>query len=98
MLFIDFEQPNRLRVNGVATVDRDDPLLASMPGAILVVRVRTTHVFPNCSRYIHKMQLVEESAYSPRPDYTPPVPAWKTFDVFKDALPARDRHPPSDKS
>jgi hypothetical protein len=37
------------------------------------------------------MQLVEESAYAPRPEYTPPVPAWKTFDAFKDALPPRDR-------
>jgi hypothetical protein len=41
--------------------------------------------------YIHKMQLIEHSVYAPRPDYTPPVPAWKTFDVFRDALPARDR-------
>ena len=28
MLFIDFEKPNRLRVNGRATVHEDDPLLA----------------------------------------------------------------------
>ena len=35
--------------------------------------------------------LDEHSAYAPRPEYTPPVPAWKTFDVFSDALPARDR-------
>ena len=32
MLFIDFEQPNRLRVNGVATVDEDDPLRAEFDG------------------------------------------------------------------
>jgi uncharacterized protein len=37
------------------------------------------------------MQLVEHSAYAPRAEYTPPVPAWKTFDVFRDSLPARDR-------
>jgi hypothetical protein len=37
------------------------------------------------------MQLVEYSTYAPRPDYVPPVPAWKTFDSFRDALPARDR-------
>ena len=47
MLFIDFEHPNRVRVNGVATVDPDDPLRATMPGATLVVRVRTAQVFPN---------------------------------------------------
>ena len=44
------------------------------------------------------MQMVEESVYAPRPDYLPPVPAWKTFDAFKDALPARDRAPPPDKT
>ncbi|MBV8909320.1 MAG: pyridoxamine 5'-phosphate oxidase family protein, partial [Gammaproteobacteria bacterium] len=50
-----------------------------------------TRIFPNCPRYIHKMQLVEYSSYAPRPQYTPPVPAWKTFDVFRDYLPPRDR-------
>jgi hypothetical protein len=91
-----------VRVNGVARIDDADPLLAVFTGAQLVVRVRAQRIFPNCPRYIHKMQLAEESVYAPRPDYTPPVPAWKTFDVFKDALPARDRMPadkaPSDKT
>lgn len=97
LLFIDFETPKRLRVNGTAVVSQDDPLIGECPGAVFVVRVAVERIFPNCPRYIHKMQLVEESAYAPRPGYTPPVPAWKTFDVFKDALPARDRPPPSDK-
>ena len=91
LLFLDFESPKRLRVNGTATVSADDPLLAEFPGAVFIVRVTATRIFPNCPRYIHKMQLVEHSVYAPRPDYVPPVPAWKTFDVFKDALPARDR-------
>jgi uncharacterized protein len=97
LLFIDFETPKRLRVNGTAVVSHEDPLLAELPGAVFVVRLAAERIFPNCPRYIHKMQLVEESVYAPRPDYAPPVPAWKTFDVFKDALPARDRAPPSDK-
>jgi predicted pyridoxine 5'-phosphate oxidase superfamily flavin-nucleotide-binding protein len=91
LLFIDFEQPQRLRVNGRATLRDDDPLLGACPGAVFIVRIEVTHVFPNCPRYIHRMQMVEPSEYAPRPDYTPPVPAWKTFDVFRDALPARDR-------
>jgi len=65
--------------------------LPEFPGAVFIVRVRAEKIFPNCPRYIHKMQLVEHSAYAPRPEYTPPVPVWKTFDAFKDALPARDR-------
>jgi uncharacterized protein len=98
LLFLDFETPKRLRVNGAAVVSHDDPLLAEFPGAVFVIRVVAQRIFPNCPRYIHKMQLVEESVYAPRPDYSPPVPAWKTFDVFKDALPARDRPPGDGKS
>jgi uncharacterized protein len=93
LLFIDFESPKRLRVNGTAVVSSDDPLLAAFDGAVFLTRVAVQRIFPNCPRYIHKMQLVEESVYAPRPEYTPPVPAWKTFDVFKDALPQRDRTP-----
>ena len=37
------------------------------------------------------MKPLEHSAYAPRPEYKPPVPAWKRFEVFRDALPARDR-------
>ena len=93
LLFIDFETPKRLRVNGSAVVSQDDPLLAAIPGAVFVIRLTAERIFPNCPRYIHKMQLVEESVYAPRPDYMPPVPAWKGFDAFKDALPPRDRAP-----
>jgi predicted pyridoxine 5'-phosphate oxidase superfamily flavin-nucleotide-binding protein len=91
LLFVDFENPKRIRVNGTAQVGADDPLLAEFPGAVFIVRVTATQIFPTCPRYLHKMQLVEHSVYAPRPDYTPPVPAWKTFDSFRDALPARDR-------
>ncbi len=91
LLFVDFETPKRLRVNGTAVVCREDPLLAGLPGAVIIVRLTAERIFPNCPRYIHKMQLIEESVHSPRPDYTPPVPAWKTFEVFKDVLPPRDR-------
>ena len=91
LLFLDFEAPRRLRVNGSAQVAADDPLIAAFPGAVFIVRVTASMIFPNCPRYLHKMQLVEYSAYAPRPDHVPPVPAWKTFDTFRDALPARDR-------
>jgi predicted pyridoxine 5'-phosphate oxidase superfamily flavin-nucleotide-binding protein len=90
MLFVDFENPNRLRVNGVATVDDGDPLLPTMPGAILVVRVRTTHVFPNCSRYIHKMQLVERSKFVPEPEVEAPIPDWKRMEWAQEYLPEND--------
>jgi predicted pyridoxine 5'-phosphate oxidase superfamily flavin-nucleotide-binding protein len=91
LLFLDFEQPKRIRVNGTAQVSRDDPLLAGFPGAVFMVRVTARQIFPNCPRYLHKMQLIEHSVYAPRPGFVPPVPAWKTFDSFRDALPPRDR-------
>jgi predicted pyridoxine 5'-phosphate oxidase superfamily flavin-nucleotide-binding protein len=91
LLFIDFESPRRLRVNGTAQVILDPARCAAFPGAVFVVQVQVEHIFPNCPRYIHRMQFLEESPYVPRAEYTPPVPAWKTFEVFRDALPDRDR-------
>jgi hypothetical protein len=89
LLFMDFEQPSRLRVIGRATVAQDDPLLAAFEGAQLVVRVRAARIFPNCPRYVHRMSFVEASPYVPRDGQTPPVPKWKRFEAFRDVL-ARD--------
>jgi len=91
LLFLDFEHPHRIRVNGTAKISEDDPLRSEYPGSVFIIRVTATRIFPNCPRYIHKMKLVEYSAYAPRPDYTPPVPAWKKFEAFRDSLPARVR-------
>ena len=90
LLFIDFERPNRLRVNGHASLAEHDPLLETFPGAQLIVRVQAARIFPNCPRYIHRMSTAEPSPYVPRADYTPPVPKWKRFDAFRDVLPAGD--------
>jgi predicted pyridoxine 5'-phosphate oxidase superfamily flavin-nucleotide-binding protein len=90
MLFIDFERQHRLRLNGTASIDEQDPLLNECPGAQLVVRVRVREVFPNCPRYIHKLQAVERSVYVPRAGCTPPVPDWKRSDLARDVLPAND--------
>ncbi|HEY6239200.1 MAG TPA: pyridoxamine 5'-phosphate oxidase family protein [Burkholderiales bacterium] len=90
MLFIDFEKPKRLRVNGRADVHEDDPLLAEFPGAQIIVRVRAEAIFPNCPRYIHQMHIVETSVYAPCEGHTPPVPKWKRFPEFRDVLPPGD--------
>ena len=87
LLFIDFQVGDRMRVNGRAEVRTDDPLLNEFPGAKAIIRVHAEKIFPNCPRYIHRMELKEYSVHAPRPDHTPPVPAWKTNPVFKDALP-----------
>jgi predicted pyridoxine 5'-phosphate oxidase superfamily flavin-nucleotide-binding protein len=90
LLFVDFEGQKRLRLNGVASIDPDDPLLGEYDRAQLVVRVRATHVFPNCPRYIHKLELVERSRFVPREACEPPVPDWKRRDWARDVLPACD--------
>jgi predicted pyridoxine 5'-phosphate oxidase superfamily flavin-nucleotide-binding protein len=86
LLFLSFAKPQRLRVNGSARISRDDPLLAHTVGAQMIVRVTTRAIFPNCPRYIPKMQLVEESIYVPRRGRDFPEPAWKSFPEFKDAM------------
>jgi uncharacterized protein len=90
MLFVDFERARRMRVNGLASVSLDDPLLAGYPRAQAVVRVAVTEVFPNCGRYVHRMQLVERSRFTPRADCVPPVPDWKRSEWARDVLPAGD--------
>jgi uncharacterized protein len=91
LLFIDFlgNPPRRLRANGVATISDDDPLIGEWERAQFVVRVRVTEVFPNCPRYIHRMQLVERSEYVPRDGCEPPVPGWKRKEWARDVLPKR---------
>jgi predicted pyridoxine 5'-phosphate oxidase superfamily flavin-nucleotide-binding protein len=87
LLFIDMhEKPRRLRVNGTATVSRDDPLMASTVGAQLIVRLQARAIFPNCPRYIPKLSLEQASPYVPKPGEAPVEPAWKGFDSFKDAV------------
>lgn len=90
LLFIDFENPKRLRVNGRASVHFDDALLAEFEGAQLMVRVRAERIFPNCPRYIPRMQVLEASPYVPRAGVEPPVPAWKKREVFNEVLPDAD--------
>ena len=87
LLFIDFESPRRLRVNGVASIADNDPLLAELPGAQLVVRVRAEGIFPNCPRYIHRSPAGELSPHAPREGHVPPEPAWKSMDFVADVLP-----------
>ena len=89
MLFVNFETPDRLRLNGVATLHDDKAALSAHPGAQLVVRVTVERIFPNCPRYIHTMKLVEHSVYAPRADQEAPTPRWKQMKEFRDALPRK---------
>jgi predicted pyridoxine 5'-phosphate oxidase superfamily flavin-nucleotide-binding protein len=91
LLFIDFEKPKRLRVSGTASVARNDAQIEHTLGAQLMVRVKARAIFPNCPRYIPKMQVIEPSIYTPREGSDPPEPAWKSFPEFKDAVHRRQK-------
>jgi predicted pyridoxine 5'-phosphate oxidase superfamily flavin-nucleotide-binding protein len=88
MLFIAMDgAPKRLRVNGAASIARDDPLLGETVGAQMIVRVRAQAIFPNCPRYIPDLAAGEASAHAPRAGIDPPAPGWKTMDMFADVVP-----------
>ena len=74
LLFIDFESPNRLRIQGHALLGDD-----------LVVHVDIDQIWPNCPRYIHRMRFESLSPHAPREDYEPPDAEWKQH--FTDVLP-----------
>jgi len=90
LLFIDLTQGHRMRLEGTASIDFDDPLLASYPEAQFVVRVRARAVYPNCPRYIHRMEPVQRSAFVPEAGRPTPIPEWKTMEWSADLLPADD--------
>ncbi|HKS05968.1 MAG TPA: pyridoxamine 5'-phosphate oxidase family protein [Gemmatimonadaceae bacterium] len=90
MLFIDFQHQFRMRVNGEASIEANDPLMARYPEAQFVVRVRAREIFPNCPRYIHKYKLVARSRFVPNQACDTPVPSWKKGDWVSDVLPKKD--------
>ncbi len=90
MLFISFERPHRIRVQGTAEISREDPMMSHYKEADLLVRVRLSELWQNCPRYIHRYQKVLPSRYVPRPECATPLAEWKRIDMIQDALPARD--------
>lgn len=91
LLFIDFETPNRLRVQGTASIAREDPLLATYMEAQYIVRVSIGAAWRNCPRYIHTYEKVAQSKYVPEAAKETPLPGWKRLDIVQDVLPEADR-------
>ncbi|MBU3890844.1 SRPBCC domain-containing protein [Methylosinus sp. KRF6] len=91
LLFIDFEQPHRLRIHGAARLVRDEAELAAFPGAELLLVVKVYEAFVNCSRYVHRYQRAETSPFVPGEPRGDEMAPWKNLDVLRDALPGRDR-------
>ena len=90
LLFIDFENASRMRVEGRARCEFDHPLMQEFPEAQFIVVLQVDRVFPNCPRYIHRYQLVERSGFVPRNGCPTPVPGWKHAGWARDVLPQGD--------
>ncbi|MEO6340233.1 MAG: pyridoxamine 5'-phosphate oxidase family protein [Caulobacteraceae bacterium] len=86
MLFIDFERPYRLRLQGRAELVRDPSTVALFKEADLIVRVSVSEAWMNCPRYVHKMQKVKPSRYVPRAGSETPVCGWKRIEGMQDTL------------
>jgi uncharacterized protein len=91
MLFINFEKPHRLRLQGLAGVDDNDPLLQDYAEAQLIVRVAVTEIFRNCPRYVHRYKKLQPSEFVPRPTCETPLAPWKRVDDIQASLPEKDR-------
>lgn len=91
LLFIDFERPHRLRVQGRAEVSAQDSLLGDWPGADLVVRVHIHEIWQNCPRYIHRYHRAQASSYVPDTAGQAPLAGWKRIDGLQDVLDDTDR-------
>ncbi len=91
MLFISFEVPHRLRLQGEATLHDDDPAMDLYKEADLIVRVKVSEIFVNCPRYVHKYQKVDPSKYVPRTECATPLAGWKHIDKIQEVLPPRDQ-------
>jgi uncharacterized protein len=86
MLFIDFETPHRIRVQGNARLVREHALMADYPEAQHLIFVEVTKIWINCPRYIHKYKKLEASKYVPEVCEITPIPTWKRLDIVQDAI------------
>ena len=91
LLFIDFETPHRIRVQGTARIVRDDPLQAEFAEAQYIVRVEVEKIFVNCPRYIHTYRKVEQSRYVPKAACETPLAVWKRLDIVQPVIADADR-------
>ncbi|MEO8156330.1 MAG: pyridoxamine 5'-phosphate oxidase family protein [Betaproteobacteria bacterium] len=91
LLFMSFDRPQRLRLQGEATLSERDPLMPSFKEALMLVRVAITEVWPNCPRYVHRMEKVTPSRYVPRRDSPTPLAGWKRIDLLQEDLPTKDQ-------
>jgi predicted pyridoxine 5'-phosphate oxidase superfamily flavin-nucleotide-binding protein len=90
LLFISFETPRRLRVQGEARVCPNEGAHRT-PGAMYLVHIAASQIFVNCGRYIHKLAAGRLSPHLPDEAGQQPFPAWKRLDFIADTLSEPDQ-------
>lgn len=90
LLFIAFDRPHRLRMQGTASLSQSDVLMAEYPEAEFVVRVQLSEFWVNCPRYIHRYEKQQTSRYVPRAQFQTPLAEWKRVDQMQDVLRPQD--------
>ncbi len=90
MLFISFERPHRIRMQGTASISQDAKLLVLHKEADFVVTVKLSELWQNCPRYIPKYEKARDSRYVSRAECETPLAEWKRLDLTQDVLPAKD--------
>jgi predicted pyridoxine 5'-phosphate oxidase superfamily flavin-nucleotide-binding protein len=90
LLFISFESPQRLRLQGVARVQPNEGP-GHVPGALYLIHIEVTQAFVNCGRYIHKVAPGTLSRHVPDEAGNQPFPAWKRIDFLAEALCEQDQ-------
>lgn len=91
MLFIDFEKPFRLRLQGRAELIVSGPELGLFKEAEMVVKVAVHETWMNCPRYVHRYQKVAASRYAPGVETETPFCEWKRIDGLQDVVRPAER-------
>lgn len=86
MLFIAFDKPFRLRLQGRAEIVTDGPERDLFNEADLAVRVAVSEIWMNCPRYVHRYEKVQASRYVPHAGKDTPLCEWKRIEGLEDVL------------
>jgi predicted pyridoxine 5'-phosphate oxidase superfamily flavin-nucleotide-binding protein len=91
ILFVDFERPFRLRVQGRAELVMSGPEVELFKEAEMAVKVSVTESWMNCPRYVHRYKKLETSRYAPGVEPITPFCEWKRIDAMQDVVRPSER-------
>ena len=82
LLFVDFNKQARVRVNGLASITENDPLLSNWPEAVLVVRVAVRETFPNCHDIFIKWRWLKNQLLCQKRSAQPQMPHGRNWKLW----------------